>query len=263
LGPFSVFVCRSSELPLLRDYAHGKIAENTFARKERAMPSRVKPHSDETLHDLLKRLGGISPKRIRVDPPPGTATEKDVIAIQNRTDRLYELVEGVLVEKVVGHLESTLTCDLIKLLGYYLDQNDVGFLAGPDGATRLTLGLVRAPDVSLILWEQLPTRERPTQPIASIDPALAVEILSPGNTKKEIARKIREYFLSGVRLVWVIDPKQRTLQVYTAPDKSVVLTEAQTLTGGEVLPGFMLPLRKLFAAVPRSLSAAKTKKNKR
>jgi Uma2 family endonuclease len=214
------------------------------------MPTRAKPLSDDTLHDLLKRLGGISPRRIRADPPPGTATEKDVIAAHDRTDRLYELVDGVLVEKVMGYLESTLACDLIKFLSYFLDVHDLGFLAGPDGAARLMPGLVRYPDVSLILWAQLPRRERPTAPIAQLAPALAVEILSPGNTKKEIARKIREYFLSGVRLVWVIDPKARTVRVYAAPDESEVLTEGQTLGGGDVLPGFALPLRNLFAGVP-------------
>jgi Uma2 family endonuclease len=227
------------------------------------MSSRAKMLSDETLHDLLERLGSISPKRIRADPPPGTATEKDVIAVHDRTDRLFELVDGVLVEKVMGHLESTLACDLIKWLGIYLDQHDVGFLAGPDGAAQLMPGLVRYPDVSLILWEQLPKRERPTEAIAQLAPALAVEILSPGNTKKEMSRKIREYFISGVRAVWSVDPKKRTVQVYAAPDESEVLMETQTLDGGALLPGFNLPLRKLFAGVPRSAEIrAKRKRQK-
>ena len=217
------------------------------------MSTRTKRPSNETLHDLLKRLGGISPKRIRADPPPGTATEKDVVAVHDRTDRLYELVDGVLVEKIMGHLESTLACDLIKWLGYHLDQNDVGFLAGPDGAAQLMPGLVRYPDVSLILWVQLTKRERPTELHRSAyAPALAVEILSPGNTKKEMARKIREYFLCGVRIVWGIDPKKRTVTVYTGPDEFVVLEETEILNGGDVLPGFTLPLRKLFAGIPRS-----------
>ncbi len=61
-----------------------------------------------TLADVLRQLGGISPKRIRFRPAPGTATEKDVIEIRDRERRLYELVDGVLVEKVMGYWESVL-----------------------------------------------------------------------------------------------------------------------------------------------------------
>jgi hypothetical protein len=61
-----------------------------------------------TLADILKRLGGISPKWIRFRPAPGTATERDVIRIRDRERRLFELVDGVLVEKVMGYWESVL-----------------------------------------------------------------------------------------------------------------------------------------------------------
>ena len=61
-----------------------------------------------------------------------------------------------------------------------------------------------------------------------------------------MARKVREYFDSGCRLVWLVDPRTRTVAVYTSLAKTIVLTEKQTLTGGDVLPGFRLPLGKLF-----------------
>jgi hypothetical protein len=57
------------------------------------------------------------------------------------------------VEKIMSFPESTLACDLIKLLGYFLDQYDLGFLAGPDGAVRLMPGLVRIPDVPFVSWK--------------------------------------------------------------------------------------------------------------
>jgi Uma2 family endonuclease len=64
-------------------------------------------------------------------------------------------------------------------------------------------------------------------------------------------RKLKDYFLSEVRLVWFVDLRQRTVEVFTAPDRSVMLTEEQTLDGGDVLPGLALPLRDIFAKVPR------------
>ena len=61
-----------------------------------------------------------------------------------------------------------------------------------------------------------------------------------------MVRKVGEYFASGCRLVWLVDPRTRTVAVYTSLAKRIVLTEKQVLTGGDVLPGFRLPLRKLF-----------------
>lgn len=66
-----------------------------------------------------------------------------------------------------------------------------------------------------------------------------------------MARKRREYFAAGVLLVWEIDPRTRTAAVYTATDRVTVRAEAQTLDGGDVLPGFTLPLRDLFAELDR------------
>jgi len=163
---------------------------------------------------------------------------------------LYELVDGVLVEKVMGSPESSLTLDLAKLLGYFLDQHKLGFLTGPDGTLRLLPKLVRAPDIAFISWDRLPSRRRPREPVYNLVPDLAVEVLSKGNTKKEMKRKRREYFRSGVRLVWEVDLKKRTVEVFNAPDQSVVLTEEDTLDGGDVLPGLKLPVRQVFAEFP-------------
>jgi Uma2 family endonuclease len=77
-------------------------------------------------------------------------------------------------------------------------------------------------------------------------------VLSKGNTSKEMARKLDEYFRAGVRLVWYVDPKRRTVRVYTGRDRSVVLREDQALEGGEVLPGFSLSIREWFAEARRN-----------
>jgi len=71
------------------------------------------------------------------------------------------------------------------------------------------------------------------------------------NTKAEMNRKRQEYFQAGVRLVWEIDPDARTVAVYTGPEQCTTLTQDQTLDGGDVLPGFTLSLRELFAELGR------------
>jgi Uma2 family endonuclease len=199
-----------------------------------------------TAADLLEHLGGIAPDRLRLRPAPGSATEQDLLDIHDRENRLYELVSGVLVEKVVGHEESSLAMWVALLLEKEIDIAELGNLAGADGAVRLMPGLVRIPDLSFISWDRLPGRRIPKDPILGLAPDLAVEVLSRHNTRAEMALKVREYFLSGVRLVWLVDPQQRVVRVYTAPDQSVRLAEGQTLDGGDVLSGLQVPVRRLF-----------------
>jgi Uma2 family endonuclease len=200
-----------------------------------------------TVADLLNRLGGISPRRVRFTPVPGTATEKDLLAAADHEDRLFELVDGTLVEKAVGLRESFLTFALGRILGTFVKAHKLGLLTGPDGALRLFRGIVRAPDIAFVSWKKLPNRKVPSEPIPHLAPDLAIEVLSKGNTKKEMARKRREYFKAGVQLVWEIDPVKRQAVVYTSPKEGKVIDEGQALTGDDVLPGFSLPLADLFA----------------
>jgi Uma2 family endonuclease len=134
----------------------------------------------------------------------------------------------------------------------FVEAHDLGLVACPDGAFRLMPRLVRIPDVSFLSWQQLPNRNYPSAPIADLFPNLAVEVLSKGNTRKEMARKLEEYFLAGSQLVWMVDPATRTVGVHESPDRFTTLTESDTLDGGNVLPGFALPLQELFARVPRT-----------
>jgi Uma2 family endonuclease len=209
--------------------------------------STIVGEESETLADLLAELGDVSPKRIRRQPPPGQATEEDVIRILNRENRLFELVDGVLVEKAIGFREARLASDLGRRLGNFVVANNRGIVTGPDGTIRLAAGLVRIPDVAFFAWTRFPKREMPTAPIPSLAPDLAVEVLSEGNTAREMERKIVEYFQAGTDLVWIIDPDGRTVQVFTSPRRSRVLNESETLDGGAVLPGFTLSLREFFA----------------
>jgi hypothetical protein len=88
---------------------------------------------------------------------------------------------------------------------------------------RLGTGLVRIPDVSFISWDRMPGRQIPARPIPDLVPDLAVEVLSEGNTDKEMERKRGEFFRAGVRLAWFIDPVDRTAVVYTAPGQSTAI----------------------------------------
>ncbi len=226
------------------------------------MPRTLKTNSFVTVADLLHKLGNIPPRRIRMKPTPGTATEAHLIRLNDHTDRLYELVDGVLVEKAMGFAEGVLAADIVFVLKTYLAKQDLGLVAGADAPLRLIPGVVRLPDVTFVSWDQLPGHQVPPDPIAGLIPNLAVEVISRGNTVQEMKRKVREYFLAGTSLVWLVNPFKRIVEVYTPPEHHVILTEADTLDGGPVLPGFKLPLQQLFARLPKQQGASGKKKGK-
>jgi Uma2 family endonuclease len=208
----------------------------------------------ETVAELLRRLGGIPAYRVLWKPYPGTATEQDVIAAVDGPDkRLCELVDGTLVEKPMGQHEARLAL----LIGYYLEDylgqssHNIGFCYGADAPLRIVPERVRLPDVSFVSWSKLPNRKLPTKPIANLVPDLAVEVLSKSNTRREMKGKREEYFRGGARLVWEINPKKQSARVYTSPNQYQEIAPDGSLDGGDVLPGFVLPLKRLFARAQR------------
>jgi Uma2 family endonuclease len=202
-----------------------------------------------TFDDVLERLGRIDPKRVRLVPAPGTATEEDVVRLGRKEARLFELIDGVLVEKIMGAKESFLAGLLLHMLSDFVNPNQLGFLLGADGTLRILPRMVRIPDVAFVSRQRWASPFVPDEPIPDLVPDLAVEVISEGNTPGEMRRKLKDYFLAGVQLTWFVDPARRTVEVYTAPDQARRLREHQTLDGGTVLPGFSVPLKTLFARI--------------
>ncbi len=199
-----------------------------------------------TVADLLKRLG-VPASRILLDPAPGTATEADVIRIRDTQDRLCELVEGVLVEKAMGFDEARLAFLIGQWIGNHIDALDLGIVVGADGAVRLFPGLLRVPDVAFVSWDRYGRVVNPDEPLPDLAPDLVVEVLSRSNTAAEMRRKLAECRDSGVGLIWNVDPRKKKATVHAGMARAVVLTESDSLDGGDVLPGLRIPLGELFA----------------
>ena len=103
---------------------------------------------------------------------------------------------------------------------------------------------MRAPDVSFVVSNRLPAG--PPQGYVPFAPDLAVEIVSPSDRASDVTRRLIDYLDAGSRLVWVIDPGTRTAAVHRSPSDVFMLREHDVLDGGDVLPGFRLPLAELF-----------------
>ena len=176
--------------------------------------------------------------------PPVTLAEYAALPKHPR----YELVKGVLVEKMPASREHERTVIRTgRYVDIHVDDHDLGEVYGsnrgyvtvPDSPATS-----RMPDVSFISTERL--RPDIFGKLYDGAPDLAMEILSDSNTPAEIAQKITEYLNAGGKAVWVIDIDARTLTVHTAAAPPLVLTDADTVDGGDYLPGFACPVADLL-----------------
>lgn len=199
-----------------------------------------------TVADLLKSLGGIPSDRVRLQPHPGTATVRDALRVLAREDRICELVDGVLVEKPMSGYESVLGGIFVQLIRNYLDEHRLGIVVGADGLLRILPRQIRSPDAAFISFDRIPDPEPKLGRAPKWIPNLAIEVLSPGNTEREMRRKRREYFKAGVQMVWMIHPATKTATVYRSPTDFDEIAADGVLRAPDILPGFELPLPDLF-----------------
>lgn len=205
-----------------------------------------------TLDDLIHELGDVPAHRVLMQPLPGTATERDLLRLVEVEKILVEMVNGTLVEKPVGWIEGILGMAIGSAVREFVKKHNLGTVSGADGTLRMRGGNIRLPDVAFVAWTSMPGGKIPREPVPTLPPDLAVEVLSESNTRAEMEIKRREYFGSGARLVWEFDPDARTVAVYTSPDNPQVLDHTKVLDGGHVLPGFTMDLGSLFAELDRS-----------
>lgn len=178
--------------------------------------------------------------------PTHTATidEFDAFVIQpENQDKRFELIGGEVVEVVSSNWSSRIAARLIRYLDTFVDDNQLGHVTSSDGG--YVVGEERyIPDAAFISYARQP---QPTNdayyPQA---PELAVEVISPTDREPQITVKVVNYLNAGTT-VWVVYPSEKIVQVYVPGQQVQVLDEQDTLTGGDVLPGFALPLAKVFS----------------
>lgn len=196
--------------------------------------------------EIWLRAGQVPLERILTTPAPGTATVDDAVYSKDRFNIICELVDGILVAKPMGYFESKVAFALVYFLHKYLETNPIGEVAGGDGPCDTLPKHVRKPDVLFVSSERIRQEGKPTRKVLPYAPDLAVEVLSPSNTTAEMEKKLKEYFAKGAKLVWYIEPEIRRVRVYSAVDQWEDIGQNGVLLGRDVLPGFELPLMKLF-----------------
>ncbi len=161
-----------------------------------------------------------------------------------------ELVRGELIMMSPGKgRHGAVEARIVRWLLSFVDPNDLGEVFGSSAGYVLSRNpdTVREPDVSFLGTERLKGQDLDT--FLEGAPDLAVEVLSPSNTAAEMREKMADYFGAGCRVVWIVDPLRRSVVVHRPDGSSLILTEDDTLTEEEFLPGFSLVVAELFPSV--------------
>lgn len=179
--------------------------------------------------------------------PTRTYTPEDLLAMEDGGS--YELVDGELKERHMSYLSTWIAARFIYFFSAYQDLHGGSTLSSDAGLTIFPWApnLVRKPDAAFVrAGRGDPVETGIDTGYALLPPDVVVEVLSPNDTAFEVDRKVREYLRAGVRLVWVAYPESRAVHIYRQSGGAAVLDDTATLTGEDVLPGFEVPVARLF-----------------
>src|SRR5262245_18756456 len=180
-----------------------------------------------------------------VQPKPSDHPERFL----SYPDALYEIEDGQVVElPEMGRYAATVAQILFLTLNAFLAGRRIGWVAIE---TMFILDvqrdLWRRPDVAFVSFDRWPPdREITDDRDWEIAPDLPIEVVSPNDTHRKLMRKVREYLQYGARQVWVLNPTDQSISIYSSPKKVTILGPEDELDGGEVLPGFRVPVASRF-----------------
>lgn len=157
----------------------------------------------------------------------------------------FEYIAGSAVKVSSNTIASKIAATILILLGIYLEKNDTGHVTGADGG-YMVAGERYIPDVGYVAYTKQP--EVTQTGYNPLPPDLAVEVISDpenNNELQSLRRKITNYLLDGTT-VWVFDWQTQEAEAHTPGEKVQIYTSDQVIPGGDILPGFELPLNRVF-----------------
>jgi Uma2 family endonuclease len=171
------------------------------------------------------------------------ADYQDILELPDNADKVLELVDGEIVEKMASFEPSQIAGWFLTFINMYLLKNPIGRTSMSDGGYILDDENTLIPDVGYISnarMPDMPPREAP------VPPDLAIEVKSPTDRKRTLRRKAEKYLAYGTKLVWLVFPEDQLVEVYTTDDDVKVFGMNDVLDGGDVLPGFTLAVKDVF-----------------
>lgn len=169
--------------------------------------------------------------------------------LPENADKRLELVEGVLIEMPPsGGLHGGTASKSDRRVGNFVEDHQLGYVTAAETGYILFKNpngkdVVRAPDVGFVAAHRLP--DGLPEKYIPFAPDLAIEVVSPNDSADDIRDRVADYLKYGTRLVWVLYPRSKSAAVHS-PTGTYMLDSDGVLDGGDVLPGFKLPLKDVF-----------------
>ena len=163
--------------------------------------------------------------------------------------RRYALVRGELLRMTpAGFAHGAVVVNLTAPLAQHVKAHRLGIVCGAETGFVLARDpdTVLAPDVAFVRRERIPASGAPAT-FWNGAPDLAVEVVSPGDTRPQVASKVDTWLAAGARVVWVADPQDESVTVHQRDRAPRHLTAGDTLDGAPLLPGFRLCVADVFA----------------
>lgn len=160
----------------------------------------------------------------------------------------FDLIRGELLEMApAGGEHGEVAAEIGRLIGNFVVEHQLGRLYAAETGFIISESdsTVLAPDVAFVEASRVPPREE-RRGFVPIAPDLVVEVVSPSDRVTEVNDKVTTYLEAGVNLVWVVEPVRQRVTVYTPDRRARLLIGGDHLDGGDVLPGFSLPLVDIF-----------------
>ncbi|HEY3057806.1 MAG TPA: Uma2 family endonuclease [Chloroflexota bacterium] len=175
-------------------------------------------------------------------------TADQLLDISASSECRYDLIRGELIEmSPAAPRHGRVAAAVARLVGNFVVERSLGEVFGAETGFILAEqpDTVLAPDAAFVRADRLPPDEQWDR-YFHLAPDLAVEVISPSDRAGQVSDKVAEYLEAGVRLLWVIEPRRRSVTVYTPDRHAHLLREGDELDGGDVLPGLKLTVAELF-----------------
>jgi Uma2 family endonuclease len=219
-----------------------------------ALVEKSKLKKTERARPLLKKSRAPLKSPVGDSPSPDSITAEEFWEMQPQfPHERTELVNGKVIRMAPAGGEHGVEAFTIGLLlGSYVRERKLGVMCAAETGFRLDRGNVRAPDAAFISNARLENNRDKmggklrTEKFWPFAPDLAVEVVSPGDSAQDVAAKVRDWFVGGVQMVWIIYPKQQNVHVFAAPDTWLIVEASDSLDGGEIVPGFSCRVQEIF-----------------
>ena len=163
----------------------------------------------------------------------------------------YELVDGELVDMDGAPRHGRMTGHIYTLIFNHVSSRNLPLDVGVSTGFQIDPYTLRVPDVQVTGWERMAAYDEDAGGWPRFAPDVAIEVVSPSNTRAEMERKTTEYFANGAQAVWIADPTPRTVSIRRPDQTEQVFTHDDMLYGDPEIPGFTCPVADVFAVLDR------------